>query len=44
MNLNAADIKQEWVKGLLPDVEVVPSGVWAVGRTQEHGCSYCFAG
>ncbi|HVU83565.1 MAG TPA: twin-arginine translocation signal domain-containing protein [Puia sp.] len=44
MNLNAADIKQEWVKGLLPEVEVVPSGVWAVGRTQEHGCSYCFAG
>jgi hypothetical protein len=44
MNLNAADIKQEWVKGLLPDVQVVPSGVWAVGRTQEHGCSYCFAG
>jgi intracellular sulfur oxidation DsrE/DsrF family protein len=44
MNLNAADVKKEWVAGLLPGIQVVPSGVWAVGRAQEHGCSYCFAG
>jgi len=42
--LNAADLKKEWVAGLLPNIQVVPSGVWAVGRAQEHGCGYCFAG
>jgi len=25
-------------------VQVVPSGVLAVSRAQEKGCSYCFAG
>jgi len=29
---------------VLPGIEVVPSGVWAVGRAQEHHCAYCFAG
>ncbi|HUQ96554.1 MAG TPA: hypothetical protein VM010_02745, partial [Chitinophagaceae bacterium] len=43
-NGNAEDIKKEWLAGLLPGVQVVPSGVWAVGRAQEHGCAYCFAG
>ena len=36
--------KADWVAGLLPGVHVVPSGVLAVGRAQEKGCSYCFAG
>jgi len=44
MNMDAKEVKKEWVAGLLPGIQVVPSGVWAVGRTQEHGCSYCFAG
>src|SRR5437588_3295633 len=35
-------IKKEWLAGLLPGVQIMPSGVWAVGRAQEHGCSYCF--
>jgi intracellular sulfur oxidation DsrE/DsrF family protein len=29
---------------VLPGVKVVPSGVWAVGRAQEHGCQYIFVG
>jgi hypothetical protein len=41
-NGNAADIKKEWIAGLIPEIQVVPSGVWAVGRAQEHGCAYCF--
>jgi intracellular sulfur oxidation DsrE/DsrF family protein len=41
---NAADIKKEWIDGLIPGFQVVPSGVWAVGRAQEHGCAYCFVG
>ena len=44
MNLQAAVVKAEWMKGLLPGIEVVPAGVWAVGRAQEKGCAYCFAG
>ena len=39
-----AAIKKDWMSGLLPGFQVVPSGVWAVGRAQEHGCAYCFAG
>jgi intracellular sulfur oxidation DsrE/DsrF family protein len=44
MNGDAAAIKKEWLAGILPGVQVMPSGVWAVGRAQEHGCNYCFAG
>lgn len=38
------EIKKEWVAGLLPGIQVVPSGVWALGRAQEKGCGYIFAG
>ena len=31
----------EWKAGLLPGVTLVPSGVLAVNRAQEHGCTYC---
>jgi intracellular sulfur oxidation DsrE/DsrF family protein len=41
MGMEAADVKKEWLAGLLPKIKVVPSGVWAVGRAQEHGCAYC---
>jgi intracellular sulfur oxidation DsrE/DsrF family protein len=44
MGLDPATVRQDWVSGLLPGVQVVPSGVWAVGRAQEKGCGYCFAG
>ncbi|MDF2190866.1 twin-arginine translocation signal domain-containing protein [Paraflavitalea sp. CAU 1676] len=44
MNLDPAVVKKEWVAGLLPNIQPMPSGVWAVNRAQEHGCSYCFAG
>ncbi|MFC4874828.1 hypothetical protein [Negadavirga shengliensis] len=44
MNLDAGEVYQEWSDGLLPDIQVVPSGVWALGRAQEHGCAYIFAG
>jgi len=44
MNLNPADVKKDWLSGLLPGVQPVPSGVWAIGRAQEHGCTYCFCG
>jgi len=44
MNQNPEDVKKDWVAGLLPGIQVVPSGVWAVGRAQEKGCGYCYAG
>jgi intracellular sulfur oxidation DsrE/DsrF family protein len=44
LNLKPEEVKAEWVKGLLPGIQLVPSGVWAVGRAQEKGCAYCYAG
>ena len=44
MNLDPATVKADWVAGLIPGCQVVPSGVLAVSRTQEKGCAYCFAG
>ena len=36
--------KQEWIAGLIPGVVLVPSGVLAVNRAQEKGCTYCSGG
>ena len=44
MGLAPDAVKKEWVAGLLPGVQVVPSGVLGVARAQELGCVYCFAG
>jgi intracellular sulfur oxidation DsrE/DsrF family protein len=44
MNLDPAVVKKEWIAGLLPGVQVVPSGVLGVAHAQELGCVYCFAG
>ncbi|MBA2249766.1 MAG: twin-arginine translocation signal domain-containing protein [Chitinophagaceae bacterium] len=43
-NQDAAVVKNEFLANILPGIQVVPSGVWAVNRAQEHGCSYCYAG
>jgi intracellular sulfur oxidation DsrE/DsrF family protein len=44
MNLKPEDVKKDWVSGVLPGVQIVPSGVWAIGRAQQNGCAYCYAG
>jgi len=44
MQKDPAEVKKDWVSGLVPGIQVVPSGVWALGRAQEHGCAYIFAG
>jgi intracellular sulfur oxidation DsrE/DsrF family protein len=44
MNMDAAVVKKDWMDGLIPGIQPVPSGVWAVGRAQENQCAYCFAG
>ena len=44
MKLKHEDVMKDWLSGILPNVQVVPSGVWALGRAQEHKCGYIFAG
>jgi intracellular sulfur oxidation DsrE/DsrF family protein len=44
MKLNADEVKKEWVGGIFPGIQLVPSGVLAINRAQEHGCTYCWAG
>jgi hypothetical protein len=44
MGLAPDAVKKEWVEGLFPGVQIVPSGVLGVARAQELGCAYCFAG
>lgn len=42
--MTGEQVKADWVANLIPGIVVVPSGVLAVNRTQEKGCSYTFAG
>jgi len=44
MKMNADECKKDWVSGVFPGIEIVPSGVLAINRAQEHGCTYCWAG
>jgi intracellular sulfur oxidation DsrE/DsrF family protein len=44
MNLDPEEVKKDWLSGILPGVQVVPSGVWAISRAQEKSCAYCYAG
>ncbi len=36
--------KKEWTANVLPGVYLAPSGVYAVNRAQEAGCTYCYGG
>lgn len=44
MGMKQEAVMKEWVSELIPGIQMVPSGVWALGRAQEHGCKYIFAG
>jgi intracellular sulfur oxidation DsrE/DsrF family protein len=44
MKMKHEDVLKEWTENVIPGIQIVPSGVWAVGRAQEHGCKYIFAG
>jgi hypothetical protein len=35
------DAALEWAANLTPGMTLLPSGVWAVNRAQEAGCTYC---
>lgn len=42
--VSAEEALAEWKAALLPGVVLVPSGVYAISRAQEAGCTYCFGG
>lgn len=42
--LNPEEVKKDWMSSILPGIQVVPSGVWALSRAQKAGCGYIFAG
>ncbi len=44
MKIDAAELRKDWVSGLLPGIQPVPSGLWALGRAQKKECAYIFAG
>jgi len=44
MKMDAAEVRKDWISGLVPGIQPVPSGVWALGRAQEKQCAYIFAG
>ncbi len=42
--LSKSDITKEISANMLPDIEIIPSGLWGVDRAQEQGCNYCYTG
>ncbi|WP_274476263.1 twin-arginine translocation signal domain-containing protein [Mangrovimonas aestuarii] len=42
--LDATTVYNDFSAAVLPDIEKVPSGVWALERAQKHGCAYIYAG
>ncbi len=44
MGSSGEEVKSEWMQHLIPGIQPVPSGVWALGRAHEHDCAYIFAG
>ncbi|MBI1803276.1 MAG: hypothetical protein HY033_04310 [Ignavibacteriae bacterium] len=44
MGKDPAEVKKDWVAGILPGIQIVPSGVLAINRAQKAGCTYCYAG
>lgn len=41
--VSAEQAKADWFAGLIPGVVAVPSGVYAVNRAQQAGCTFCTA-
>ena len=44
LEMDPKEVYADWTSGVLPGIQLVPSGVWALGRAQELGCGYVFAG
>ena len=44
MGLDPEAVGKEWVAGVLPGIQIVPAGIWALERAQSKDCAYVFAG
>ncbi len=44
MGKDPKEVQAEWVAGVLPNIQVVPSGVWALERANKKDCAYIYAG
>jgi hypothetical protein len=44
MGLDPEAVTKEWVAGVLPGIQIVPAGIWALERAQAKDCAYVFAG
>ena len=44
MKLKHEDVRKDLMDAILPGIQPVPSGVWALGRAQEKQCAYIYAG
>lgn len=44
MKKDPEEVRKEWMASMLPGIQPVPSGIWALGRAQEHGCAFIFTG
>ena len=41
--LSHEEVYNDFKAAVLPNINIVPSGLWAIGRAQERGCGYCRA-
>lgn len=44
MGLQHEEVRNDWIKAVLPGITIVPSGVTALNGAQSRGCAYVFAG
>lgn len=44
LKLKKEDVLKEFMDNLLPGVQLMPSGIWALNRAQEVGCTFSFGG
>ncbi|MBL7473801.1 Tat (twin-arginine translocation) pathway signal sequence containing protein [Robertkochia sediminum] len=44
LGMDSEKVYEDWKSSVLPGVEIMPSGVWALERAQKAGCAYIFAG
>jgi len=44
MNIDTETVFNDLIAGVLPGIQIVPTGVWALGRAQANGCVYIYAG
>ncbi|CAN5467985.1 hypothetical protein BH10BAC1_BH10BAC1_00970 [soil metagenome] len=44
LKLKKEDVQKEFMDNLLPEIQLMPSGIWAVNRAQELGCTFNYGG